>query len=99
MSDDILKEFQIESKNLIEESLRVLENCDGDPSQAHSLEEYAQLVDRIMGGAKSLAVHLNDPNHIIHKVGDYAALCKAVGYKASQIKGTISSIRSVWLCY
>lgn len=86
MSNEILKEFQIESKNLIDQMLRILENCEGDVSQVQSLEDYGQTVDRIMGGAKSLAMIMPDQQHIIHKVGDYAAICKAVGYKASQIK-------------
>jgi hypothetical protein len=86
MSNEILKEFQIESKNLIEQMTRILESCEGNFSQVKRLEDYGQTVDRIMGGAKSLATVMDDPQHMIHKIGDYAALCKAVGYKASQIK-------------
>lgn len=37
-----------------------------------------------MGGAKSLAL-MAPPDHALYMVADYAALCKAVGYKASQI--------------
>jgi hypothetical protein len=37
-----------------------------------------------MGGAKSLAL-MAPPEHAIHLIADYSALCKAVGYKASQI--------------
>jgi hypothetical protein len=87
MSDEILKEFQIESKNLIGQMLRILENCEDDFSQVQRLEDFGQTVDRIMGGAKSLALVVTEKDHIIHKIGDYSALCKAVGYKASQIKG------------
>ena len=39
-----------------------------------------------MRGVKSLAL-LVPPEHALHTVADYAALCKAVGYKASQIQG------------
>lgn len=86
LDNDILKEFQAESESLIDKMNEILEKCEGDYSQVQSLEEYGQNVDRIMGGAQSLALGF-DPSHLIHKIGDYAAICKAVGYKASQIKG------------
>lgn len=82
---EILKEFQIESEELIHQILEILESIEGDYSQVKRLEEYGQVVDRIMGGATSLAVSVTNKDHIIHKIGDYSALCKAVGYKASQI--------------
>lgn len=85
MSDEILKEFQSESKNLIENLLQILEECEGHFDQVQRLGEYGQKVDRIMGGAQSIGLTINDPSHFIHKVGDYSAICKAVGYKASQI--------------
>lgn len=89
MSDidiEILKDFQQESKSLIQQMLDILEKIEGDFSQVKKLEEYGQTVDRIMGGAKSLGMSVSNPDHFVHKVGDYSALCKAVGYKASQIR-------------
>jgi hypothetical protein len=83
---EILKEFQAESKHLLVKMTEILEKCEGDFSQVESLEEYGQNVDRIMGGAQSLAVDAG-PNHLLHKIGDYASICKAVGYKSSQIRG------------
>lgn len=83
---EILKEFQLESQALTEQMLEILESIEGDFSQVKRLEEYGQTVDRIMGGAKSLAMSTTNAEHAIHKIGDYSALCKAVGYKASQIK-------------
>lgn len=83
---EILEEFQAESKTLIEKMSSILESCEGDFSQVKSLEEYGLNVDRIMGAAKSLAL-MAEPDHLIHKIGDYAAICKAVGYKSSQIRG------------
>lgn len=85
IDSQILKDFLGESKTLIERMTDILEKCEGDFSQVQSLEDYGQNVDRIMGAAKSLAISV-DPKHLIHKIGDYAAICKAVGYKASQIK-------------
>lgn len=85
LDKEILKEFQEESKTLISYMLEILETVEGNFKQVQRLEDYGQNVDRIMGGAKSLALAA-PPGHFVHKIGDYAALCKAVGYKASQIK-------------
>jgi len=83
---DIVKDFVGESMVLIQDLTELLDSIEGDFSQVTKLEEYGQKVDRVMGGAKSLAL-LVPPDHALHTVADYAALCKAVGYKASQIKG------------
>lgn len=85
LDNDIVKEFVVESKTLINQLLEMLEKAEGDFSQVQSLEEYGNLVDRIMGGAKSLAL-LVPEDHALTLISDYAALCKAVGYKAAQIK-------------
>ncbi len=86
-NNEILKDFQQESNQLIVQLLQILEECEDDFSQVKRLEDYGQTVDRIMGAAKSIAITVSEKDHFIHKVGDYTALCKAVGYKASQIKG------------
>jgi hypothetical protein len=89
MSQDdlgILKEFQSESKSLLERMVLILDQCEGDFRQVSGLEEYGQIVDRVMGGAKSLAMGMEKPSALVESIGDYAAICKAVGYKASQIR-------------
>lgn len=82
---EIVEDFVTESKTLIEDLIELLENIEGDFSQVQKLAEYGNNVDRIMGGAKSLALMVNE-DHALHMISDYAALCKAVGYKASQIQ-------------
>ncbi|PIS11545.1 MAG: hypothetical protein COT73_03390 [Bdellovibrio sp. CG10_big_fil_rev_8_21_14_0_10_47_8] len=87
---EILEDFLSESKDLMGKMVSTLEACEGDFSQVKGLEDYGLNVDRIMGAAKSIAMMVpEDPNHLIHKVGDYAAVCKAVGYKASQIRDNV----------
>jgi hypothetical protein len=85
LDKEILSEFQLESKILITQMQEILDKCEEDFTQVKRLEEFGQTVDRIMGGAKSLAVASGEQNTALHKLGDYAAVCKAVGYKASQI--------------
>lgn len=82
---EIVEDFVGESKTLIDELIDLLEGIEGDFSQVSKLADYGNNVDRIMGGAKSLAL-MAPPDHALHMISDYAALCKAVGYKASQIK-------------
>ena len=83
--DEILEDFKAESKSLIKDLLEILEDIEGDYSKKQKLEEFGQLVDRIMGGAQSVAMGY-DAEHQIHRISKYAELCKLVGYKASQIE-------------
>ncbi|WP_415062454.1 hypothetical protein [Bdellovibrio sp.] len=82
---EIVEDFVNESKTLIGELIDLLEGIEGDFSQVQKLSDYGNNVDRIMGGAKNLALMASSPDHALHMISDYAALCKAVGYKASQI--------------
>lgn len=82
---EIIKDFVDESKALVEQLVVLLEDIEGDFSKIRQLAEYGNVVDRIMGGAKSLAL-MATPDHALHMISDYAAVCKAVGYKASQIE-------------
>lgn len=82
---EIVEDFVSESKTLIEEMTDLLEGIEGDFSQVSKLADYGNAVDRIMGGAKNLAL-LVSGDHPLRMISDYTALCKAVGYKASQIK-------------
>jgi hypothetical protein len=89
VDNEILEDFKKESKNLLKEMDEILEKLESNFALVLDLESYGQTVDRMMGGAKSLATNFPEefpPEHLIHQFGDYAAVCKAVGYKASQIK-------------
>ena len=83
-NEEILVDFKEESKSLLNDMIDILENVETDMSQAQRLSDVSIFVDRIMGGARSIALDFHQ-DHIIHKIGDYAELCKAVGAKASKI--------------
>lgn len=88
IDNEILEDFTTESKTLLDQLIELLQDADGDPSLVSNLDKYGQIVDRMMGGAKSLAQAFPEefpPGHLLHQFGDYAAVCKSVGYKASQI--------------
>ncbi len=81
----IVEDFLAESKDLIKGLLDLLESIESDITRVQDLATYGNNVDRIMGGAKNLAI-MADSEHALHMISDYAALCKAVGYKGSQLK-------------
>lgn len=85
IDNDLLNDFIKESKSLVAEALEILNEVEGHPEQAQRLADYGNYVDRIMGAARSLAL-LVPKDHAIHMVSNYAAVCKAVGYKSSQIQ-------------
>lgn len=84
LDKEILREFVVESKELISELVDQLEEIEGHYQHVRQMEDYGQKVDRIMGGAKNLAVFAGK-GHAVHLIGDYCSLCKIVGYKTSQI--------------
>lgn len=83
--DELIADFKSESKTLAGQLLEILEAIEGDYSQFRRLEEYGQIVDRIMGTAKSLAVGIPELQTILGPIGNYGELCKAVAYKGSQV--------------
>jgi hypothetical protein len=86
-NEKLVKDFQAETRELMDRMELILEQCEGDIRLAPGLEEYGQLVDRIMGGAQSLAMALEGSSLLpcLQKMGNYAGVCKAVGYKTSQL--------------
>ncbi len=82
--DEILVDFKSESKQLIKRMIAVLDQIEGDFAQRAQLENFGQIVDRIMGGAETLAL-VTEKNEQVNMIGRYAQICKLVGYKASQL--------------
>lgn len=100
IDDNILSGFTSESKILIEELLEKLENIeemDDDPSSQETksslLADCGNQVDRIMGGAQSMAMALPE-NKTLSLIGDMAQLCKAVSYRASKVGNNSSLVKT-----
>lgn len=78
---EIVIEFCHESTDLIDELESILEEIEEEiqdnPNAASKLEKYGQIVDRIMGAAKSIGAT---------DVAKLSELGKAIGYKSSQVK-------------
>lgn len=74
---EIVEDFCNEANSLfdlLEESLVLLEE---DPTNTKELEKYGQVIDRIMGAAKSIGAT---------EIAIFCELGKVIGYKSSQIK-------------
>jgi hypothetical protein len=91
LDKELLRSFIEESKTLALRLDVLLADVESDLANSGKLEEYGNLVDRVMGGAQSLSLQLVNYKPLIF-IGDLAALCKAVSYKASQVKNNDSLV-------
>lgn len=73
---EIVIEFCDESLELLSELEACLEDLEADPTQTKKLEQFGQVIDRIMGAAKSVGAD---------EVATFCELGKIIGYKSSQI--------------
>jgi chemotaxis protein histidine kinase CheA len=74
---EIIDDFCEEASSLfdlLEKSLTILEE---KPSSTKELEKFGQIIDRIMGAAKSIGAI---------EIANFCELGKVIGYKSSQIK-------------
>ncbi|MCS6838540.1 MAG: hypothetical protein NZ480_06800 [Bdellovibrionaceae bacterium] len=91
--DGLLKDFQKESLNIVNQLHSILDGAEDNVESHTEIEKFGQMVDRIMGGARSIQILLPAKHNSIQwleQIGNYAEICKAVGYKASQIKNNDS---------
>lgn len=81
---DITTEFVSEARNIVKDLYKHLELAEEGLDQRQNLEVFGQMVDRILGSAKTLAV--TEPTvSLYQEIGSLAELCKIVGYRGSQI--------------
>ncbi len=85
MMDDVIQYFLNESRGILAEMTGLLHEMDGKPKEIHMLENYGQLMDRVMGGAKTLEMQYQSP--LLSYITSYSELCKTISYKGSQLKG------------
>ncbi len=74
---EIIIDFCDEADALFDELQINLEILEDIPSNTVELEKFGQIIDRIMGAAKSIGAH---------EIATFCELGKIIGYKSSQIK-------------
>jgi chemotaxis protein histidine kinase CheA len=72
---EIVNEFCSESLVLVDELNAILEIFEEDPSAPAILEDFGQIIDRIMGAAKSIGAQ---------DIATFCELGKIIGYKSGQ---------------
>lgn len=71
---EIVDDFCAESEEIYDQLEEILESYE-DEASSQKLEEFGQIIDRVMGAAKSVDAH---------QTGLYCDLGKSISYKASQ---------------
>lgn len=71
---EIVEDFCKESETIYAQLEEILEDYEDKP-ESQKLEEFGQIIDRVMGAAKSVDAH---------QTGVYCELGKTISYKASQ---------------
>ena len=74
---EIIEDFVKESNTLFDQLEGILEDLEDDPGKPEKLEEFGQVIDRIMGAAKSIEAN---------QIAKFCELGKIIGYKSSQAK-------------
>lgn len=77
MMKEIVDDFCAESLELFDQLEECLEEVEDDPSQTQQLEKFGQVIDRVMGAAKSIGAE---------QTALFCEMGKIIGYKSSQIK-------------
>lgn len=73
---EIIIDFCNEAESLFDQLDSSLEVLEETPSNTHELEKFGQIIDRIMGAAKSIGAS---------EIATFCELGKVIGYKSSQV--------------
>lgn len=83
MQDEILKEFEAESKTIVQDALLILNGILENLDQYRDLSIYSNAIDRIMGGAATVAIEYK-PDHPLHLVKEYTLVCKVLSLQLAE---------------
>ncbi len=73
---EIVNDFCDEADSLFDQLENSLTTIEEDPSNTKELEKFGQVIDRIMGAAKSIGAS---------EIATFCELGKVIGYKSSQV--------------
>lgn len=74
---EIVDDFCTEAEGLFDQLEQSLELLEDNPNNSKELEKFGQIIDRIMGAAKSIGAS---------EIALFCELGKVIGYKSSQVK-------------
>ncbi len=73
---EIVLDFCKESRELFSELESILDDLEEDVTNSQKMEQFGQIIDRVMGAAKTIGAS---------EISTLSELSKTIGYKASQI--------------
>jgi hypothetical protein len=87
MDKEIISSFKSEAKSILQELETVIEDLESHEGSfpRELMEDFANKTDRIMGTAQMFHSQYPDQD-VFRLIGNFGALCKATGYKASTLK-------------
>ena len=82
---ELLNDFKSESLDLCRKMITILEHCEDNPADNSGLEQYGQLADRIMGGAKIFIMNVGDESGRMSVIATFTEIQKLLGYKGANL--------------
>ncbi len=86
LDPNLLEAFANESRKIVNNLMMILKEIKGKSSLHAKLQDYGNQVDRIMGGATSLALTTSE-EHALNLLSEYTNICKNIAYKADKNTG------------
>lgn len=94
MEDEIFREFIAESTTIVEEAIAILTEVEENPQEFLKLTVYSNAIDRVMGGAATVAMSF-EQDHSVNLVRDYAAACKSLSLQVQEVSGNAELFRTL----
>lgn len=77
MMKEIVEDFCVEAEGLFDQMDACIQKLENNPLDTKELEKFGQMIDRIMGAAKSIGAT---------EIATFCELGKVIGYKSSQTR-------------
>lgn len=77
MMKEIVEDFCLEAESLFDQMDACIQKLENNPLDTKELEKFGQMIDRIMGAAKSIGAS---------EIATFCELGKVIGYKSSQTR-------------
>lgn len=81
----MMNDFRGRAQPLLSQMKSILDKCEGDFSQIAKVGQYARIVDLIVLSSRTFGQVVDNPQHPIHRIGDYSQICRSVAQQTSEI--------------
>ena len=94
MEDEIFRVFIADSTTILEAAIAILTEVEENPQEFLKLTVYSNAIDRVMGGAATVAMSF-EQDHAVNLVRDYAAACKSLSLQVQEVSGNAELFRTL----